>query len=60
MQKSSIVDFSLVSGILGLSIATKLLYVILYDHKITGFVKARKTFPRMQLTGQMKIDKEKQ
>ena len=32
----------------------------LYDHKITGFVKARKTFPRMQLTGQMKIDKEKQ
>lgn len=60
MQKSSIVDFSLVSGILGLSIATKRLYVILYDHKITGFVKARKTFPRMQLTGQMKIDKEKQ
>ena len=53
-------DFSLVSGILGLSIATKLLYVILYDHKITGFVKARKTFPKMQLTGQIKIDKEKQ
>lgn len=32
----------------------------LYDHKITGFVKARKTFPRMQLKGQIKIDKQKQ
>ena len=51
MQKSSIVDFSLVSGILGLSIATKLLYVILYDHKITGFVKARKHFPECNSQG---------
>ena len=33
---------------------------VLYDHKITGFVKARKTFPRMQLIGQIKIDKQKQ